>query len=92
MSRIKESKKNKVSGRMLDIMEVCAITGLSKTCITHQIHAGNIRAIQVARRFVIPGTVLLEYMKTPEYKWTKKKSGCYKEASGKKEADHDSQE
>ena len=81
MRKTKRIKKNEIAGQMLDIMDVCSITGLSKTCVTQLIHAEKLKAIQIVRRYMIPGAVLLEYMKTPEYAWTKKKSGCYKKTA-----------
>ena len=78
MKKSKTADKNEISGQMLNILEVCAITDLSKTCITKQIHSGKIRAIPVARRLMIPGVVLREYMKTADYERTKRKSACYK--------------
>ena len=78
MKKSKTADKNEITGQMLNILEACDITGLSKTCITKQIHSGKIRATQVARRLMIPGVILREYMKTADYERTKRKSACYK--------------
>ena len=77
---------NRIAGQMLCIMEACAITGLSKSCITSKIHSGKLYAALVARRFMIPGIILLEYMKSSDYKWTKEKSDCYKPTVKRKES------
>ena len=77
---------NSIAGQMLYIMEACAITGLSKSCITSKIHSGKLYAALVARRFMIPGIILLEYMKSSDYKWTKEKSDCYKPTAKRKES------
>ena len=78
-----QNKEKIITERMLGILDVCKITGLSKTCITDQIHSGKLTGILVARRFLIPGIELQKYMESSEYAWTKNKSRCYKKSIGK---------
>lgn len=44
------------------VKEAAELTGLSKRTVTRQIQRGNLRAVRVSRRVVIPADALTEFL------------------------------
>ncbi|MBR0091137.1 MAG: helix-turn-helix domain-containing protein [Lachnospiraceae bacterium] len=60
------------------IPEICRITGLSKSCVTNQIHRGALQGIQIRRKLFVLHHELERYLESDAYRKTKEKAVFYK--------------